>query len=160
MDERTRGAAEARPGDRHRAREAALKVLYLWEVGGGEVAEALRTFRAIDLEDEERPSPAVEPFIRSLVVGTAEALDQIDPLIAAAAEHWRLERMAVIDRLVLRMAVYELRSGDSPAAVVINEALELARTYSGDDAVGFVNGVLDAVRKRLAPDSQPPTTTD
>ena len=160
MDEPTRGAAETRPGDRHRAREAALRVLYLWEVGGGEVTEALRTYRAIDVEDEDPPGPAVEPFIRWLVIGTAEALDQIDPLIAAAAEHWRLDRMAVIDRLVLRMAVYELRSGDCPAAVVINEALELARAYSGDDAVGFVNGVLDAVRKRLAPDNQEPTTAD
>ena len=160
MDDRTRGTSPARPGDRHRAREVALRVLYQWELGGGTAAEALRTYWTIDFEDEDRPSPGVEPFIRSLVIGTADALDRIDPLIAAAAEHWRLERMAVIDRLVLRMAVYELRSGDSPAAVVINEAIELVRAYSGDDAVGFVNGVLDAVRRGLATGSAQPTSAD
>ncbi len=68
-------------------------------------------------------------------------------------ENWRVERMAVIDRLVLRLAVYELLADpDTPPRVVINEALELARTYSGEEAVRFVNGVLDAVRKALRPE--------
>jgi transcription antitermination protein NusB len=71
-------------------------------------------------------------------------------LIAAHAQNWRIERMAAIDRIVLRMAVYEmLAQPDTPSKVIINEAIELARSYSGDEAVGFVNGVLDAVRKEL-----------
>jgi N utilization substance protein B len=74
----------------------------------------------------------------------------IDPLSAARAHNWRVERMAVIDRLVLRLAIAELLTQPAtPAKVVINEAIELARTFSGDDAVPFVNGVLDAVRKDL-----------
>ena len=77
-------------------------------------------------------------------------LEAIDRLIAETAERWRPERMAVIDRLILRMAIGELLGGpDTPHAVVINEALELARTFSTEDAVKFVNGMLDAVRKKL-----------
>ena len=79
----------------------------------------------------------------------AELLLQ-NKMIAEAAEHWRLERLNVLDRLILRLAIYELlHEPDTPAKVVINEALELARTFSGDDAVRFVNGVLDAVRRKL-----------
>jgi N utilization substance protein B len=71
-------------------------------------------------------------------------------MIAESAEHWRLERMNVLDRLILRMAIYELlHEPDTPGKVIINEALELARTFSGDDAIRFVNGVLDAVRRKL-----------
>jgi N utilization substance protein B len=80
-------------------------------------------------------------------------VEEIDRLLASKAQNWRVERMAVLDRLVLRMATYELLSDPStPVKVVINEAIELARSYSGDDAVGFVNGVLDAVRKELGRD--------
>ncbi len=75
---------------------------------------------------------------------------EIDALLAAHAQNWRVERMAVLDRLVLRLAVYEmLTAPDTPAKVVINEALELTRAFTGDEAVGFVNGILDAVRKHL-----------
>ena len=71
-------------------------------------------------------------------------------MLTAHAQNWRVERMAVIDRLVLRLAVYEmLTEPETPAKVIINEAIELARSFSGDEAVGFVNGVLDAVRKEL-----------
>ena len=77
-------------------------------------------------------------------------MKEIDAILTAHAQNWRVERMAVIDRLVLRLAIYEmLAEAETPARVIINEALELARTYSGDEAVGFVNGVLDAVRKEL-----------
>ena len=74
----------------------------------------------------------------------------IDALVAETAQNWRPERMAVLDRLILRMAVCELmRDTDTPPAVVINEALELARTFSTEDAVKFINGMLDAIRKKL-----------
>jgi N utilization substance protein B len=77
-------------------------------------------------------------------------VEEIDRLLAAHAQNWRVERMAVLDRLVLRLATYELLAEPAtPAKVVLNEAIELARAYSGDEAVGFVNGVLDAVRREL-----------
>ena len=132
---------------RHQAREAALQALYLWEVGGTDVATALATYF-----QEHRPDAAdpVREFARALVVGTTSELDSIDALIQQHSEHWRVGRLAVIDRLILRMAAWELRNAtDTPPAVVLNEALELARTFSTDDSVRFVNGVLDAIRKSL-----------
>jgi N utilization substance protein B len=85
-----------------------------------------------------------------VVRGTLERQPEIDRMLQAHAQNWRIERMNVIDRLVLRMAVYEmLTQTETPSKVIINEALELARSFSGEEAVGFVNGVLDAVRKEL-----------
>ena len=82
--------------------------------------------------------------------GVVAQVAAIDAHLTAAAEHWRLGRMALVDRLILRLAVYELlEERATPAPVVINEALELARTFSADESVGFVNGVLDGVRKAL-----------
>jgi N utilization substance protein B len=136
------------PGEgRHRAREAALQMLYQAEVGRTEIREVTRTFwRAHD----ESFTDHQQAFANALAQGTAERLPEIDPLISTSAEHWRLERMAVIDRLILRLAVYEmLHRPDTPRTVVIDEALELAKTFSGDDAVKFVNGVLDNIRKNL-----------
>ena len=100
-------------------------------------------------------APAERATIRVEVVycpapGVADTVASIDPMIVEAAEHWRLERLNVLDRLILRLAIYELlHEPGTPSKVVINEALELARTFSGDDAVRVVNGVLDAVRRRL-----------
>ena len=137
----------AGPGEgRHRAREAALQMLYQAEVGRTEIHEVTRTFwRAHDesFTDEQ------QAFANALAHGTAGRLEEIDPLISASAQHWRIERMAVIDRLILRLAVYEMLRQDTPPGVIINEALELAKTFSGDDAVKFVNGVLDDIRKKL-----------
>ena len=104
----------------------------------------------------DEPSPERETdddlraFANDLVRETLARVDAIDQLLVAHAHNWRLERMAVIDRLVLRLAVGELLAHpETPPKVVINEALELARTFSGDESVAFVNGVLDAVRKAL-----------
>ena len=152
MDDSLADAAAVHPAERHRAREAALRMLYQLEIGRGDVAEVLESYWTIEFDESESAAPEVVAFARGLVEGTAAALGTIDPLIAASAEHWKIGRMAAVDRQVLRMAVYELRRGTTPAAVVIDEALELARAYSGEDAVGFVNGVLDAVRRRLAQD--------
>src|SRR5262245_54522669 len=134
---------------RHQAREAALRSLYLWEVGRTDPARALDTFF-----DEHQPDApdAVRLFATDLVLGTTSDVAALDELIQQHTEHWRLERLAVIDRLILRMAVWELQhAGDTPPAVILNEALELARTFSTDDSVRFVNGVLDSIRKALAP---------
>ena len=140
-----------RPGEeRHRSREAALQMLYAWEVGhlgADDLAEAYWAEHGAALRLSERG----RAFADRLARGTIADVEAIDPLIAAAAEHWRLSRLAVVDRLILRLAVYEIRhEPDTPPTVVIDEALELARTYSGEDAVRFVNGVLDAIRKTLA----------
>jgi N utilization substance protein B len=134
---------------RHRAREAALQMLYQTEIGRGGAAEAILTYWPAHDEDGSVPD-AHREFANGLVRGTLGRLTEIDALLSRHAQNWRIERMAVLDRMVLRLAIYELLSDPAiPARVVINEALELARAYSGEEAVAFVNGVLDAVRKEL-----------
>lgn len=125
-------------------------MLYQWEVGRTSIDDVLRTFRFHDAPGDAASSD-LGGFAVRLATGVTGDVGNIDPVIVEAAEHWRLERMNVIDRLILRLAVYEfLHEPETPARIVINEALELARTFSGDDAVRFVNGVLDAIRRRLA----------
>ena len=142
--------ARARKDKRHRARESALQILYQWDVGKIEVERAVETFFAEQWPDAHPPPDDVCAFASALARDTVARLGAIDPLIADTAERWRPERMAVVDRLVLRMAVCELiRDPGTPHAVVINEALELARTFSTEDAVKFINGMLDAIRKKL-----------
>jgi N utilization substance protein B len=135
---------------RRRAREAALQILYQWEIGRRDVDRAAETFFTQQWPDEEPPADELRAFASHLAHDTVERLDQIDPLIAGTTERWRPERMAVLDRLILRMAACELlRDKETPPAVVINEALELARTFSTEDAVRFINGMLDAIRKKV-----------
>ena len=132
---------------RHQAREAALQALYLWEVGRTEPALALETFFT---EHQTDAPDGVRDFASEIVLGTAAEVADLDALISRHSQNWRIERLAVIDRLVLRMAVWELRhASDTPPAVVLNEAIELARTFGTDDSVRFVNGVLDGIRKSL-----------
>jgi N utilization substance protein B len=136
---------------RHRGREAALQILYQWEIGRTDVARAADTFFGHQWKGDE-PSAALQTFATELAHDTVRRLETIDPLIAETAEHWRPERMAVIDRLILRMAVCELlEKRGTPPAVIINEALELARTFSTEEAVKFINGMLDGIRKKLEP---------
>ena len=135
---------------RHRAREAALQILYHWEIGGVDVAASAETFFAHQWPDRESPAEDLRAFASSLARETVERLPAIDPIIADTTDRWRPERMAILDRLILRMALAEMmRDADTPPAIVINEALELARTFSGEESVGFINGVLDAARKKL-----------
>lgn len=133
---------------RRRAREAALQMLYHWEVGRATPDEAIAAHGEIE-QAARLESPDAEAFAARLVLGTAEHAGEIDQVIAACAEHWRLERMVVVDRLILRMAVFELRHlPEVPPSVVINEAIELARRFGGEESGRFVNGVLDAVKRR------------
>jgi N utilization substance protein B len=135
---------------RHRAREAALQMLYQWEVGRLSMFEVRQTFWTHDADTVEPLGDDLRAFATRLADGVANTVAEVDPLIAEAAEHWRLERMNVMDRLILRLAVHEfLHEPDTPAKVIINEALELARTFSGDEAVRFLNGMLDAIRRTL-----------
>jgi N utilization substance protein B len=135
---------------RRRAREAALQILYHWEIAHTDVTEAADTFFGLQWADREPPADELRQFATDLARETVRRLERIDALIAGTAERWRPERMAVLDRLILRMAVCELiRGAGTPPAVIINEALELARTFSTEDAVKFVNGMLDGIRKKI-----------
>ena len=134
---------------RHRAREAAIQMLYQWEVGKVSMFEVGQTFWTGPAATE-RFGDELRQFATKLSTGVAGTVGDIDPMIAEAAQNWRIERMNVLDRLILRMAIYEfLHEPETPAKVIINEALELARTFSTDDSVRFINGVLDAVRRTL-----------
>jgi N utilization substance protein B len=134
---------------KRRAREAALQMLYQCDVGRAGAYESITSYWATR-DDEHVLEGDLREFADRVVRGTLDRREEIDRLIAAHAQNWRIERMTVIDRIVLRMAVYEmLAQAETPSKVIINEAIELARSYSGDEAVGFVNGVLDAVRKEL-----------
>ena len=134
---------------KRRAREAALQMLYQCEIGKAGAYESIATYWPAREGDEDLPAPLRE-FANGVVRGTLDRQEEIDRMLQAHAQNWRIERMNVIDRLVLRMSVYEmLTQPDTPSKVIINEALELARSFSGEEAVGFVNGVLDAVRKEL-----------
>jgi transcription antitermination protein NusB len=147
----TTPASKISPETRHRARELALQWLYQWEVGGAALDDVFDADRQIELRPADE---ARDRLAESLVRGTAASLAEIDPLIAEQAHGWRIERMPIVDRLIVRLAVYELRSEpETPHAVIINEALELAHTFSTDEAVKFINGVLDGIRKHVRPDA-------
>jgi transcription antitermination protein NusB len=134
---------------RRRAREAALQMLYQLEIGRTSAEDAIVTYWPAHDPGHDVSEP-LRQFADALVRGTVERLPEIDAIISAHAQNWRIERMVVIDRIVLRLSVYELLAeADTPARVVINEGIELARTYSGEEAVPFVNGVLDSIRKEL-----------
>jgi transcription antitermination protein NusB len=131
---------------RHQAREIALQALYAWEVGRADPDEALSLVVAEHWPDADDASRA---FALMLVRGTTTDKDVLDRLLAEQTANWRLERFAVIDRLILRLALWELRQTDTPPAVVLNEAIELARSFGGDDSVRFVNGILDGIKIKL-----------
>lgn len=138
--------------ERRRAREAALQMLYQCEVGGVAPGEAEAAYRQIDELGPVLPAGAAA-FAATLVEGTVANLARIDPLIEESAEHWRLSRMAVVDRLVLRLAVFQLlHLPDVPAPVVIDESVDIAALYGGPESGRFVNGVLDAINRRLRAD--------
>jgi transcription antitermination protein NusB len=135
---------------RHRGREAALQILYQSDIGRTTPQQATETFFSAQWPDEEPASAELERFAWQLVSETVEHRDRIEALIAETALRWRPERMPIVDRLILQLAICELLfRPDTPPAVVINEALELARTFSTEDAVKFINGMLDAIRRRI-----------
>jgi transcription antitermination protein NusB len=132
---------------RHQAREAALQILYFSEVATTTPEIAIEAFFHEHAADA---AESVREFASRLVRGTTEESAALDALIGAQSKNWRLERLATIDRIILRMAVWELQHEiDTAPAVIMNEALELARTFSSEASVGFVNGVLDGIRKAL-----------
>jgi len=139
---------------RHRARRQALQLLYQWDMrrtqDPPDIEAILRGYyTSLLISEDTVAQPRPDPFAEILMRGVIEDLTGIDERIARHAEHWRLDRMPVVDRNILRIAVYEMMRTDTPPAVVIDEALELARQFSGEESVHFVNGVLDAVRREL-----------
>ncbi len=131
---------------RRKAREIALAFLYQWDVRGDEVLPELD-----DLLVKDRRTPDISEYAQALVRGTIEHREEIDGLISAAAEHWRLSRMAIVDRNILRMSTYEMgwRREEVPPKVAINEAIELGKRFSTEHSGAFINGVLDRIRRSL-----------
>ena len=125
-------------------------MLFEWDMRGDSIDRAIQNYyNTLHSDDEENTQPLKpDRFMEELVRGTAADVSEIDKQIAAKSEHWRVERMAVVDRNILRLAIYELRLAELPAPVVIDEALELARQFSSDESLAFINGVLDAVHRQ------------
>ena len=143
-------AGDVRWETHRRAREAALRMLYQIEIGQLSVGDAARYAGTVGGADALELSDDAHAFAVDLARGAWDARQTLDTYIADASQHWRIERLAVIDRLLLRLAVNEwLAHPGTPPRVVIDEAIELARAYSGEEAARFVNGVLDGVFKRL-----------
>ena len=135
---------------RRRARAAALQALYECEIGGLTPQQALGVLHHAGPPEVHDPGEDEHGFVVALVRGAMDNRDGLDERIGDAARNWRVERMAVLDRLVMRLALQELMAHrDSPPRVVISEAIELARAYSGEEAAKFVNGVLDGAYRRL-----------
>jgi len=136
---------------RHKSRQHALQVLFLWDQRRQPIEDAIASFyfSLSSEEDDPKPGPTDE-FMELLARGTSRKAADIDQQIASKSANWRLERMPAVDRNILRLAAYEMQLGQTPAAVVIDEALELAREFAGDESVSFINGVLDAMRRESA----------
>jgi N utilization substance protein B len=136
---------------RHESREHALQMLFLWDQTRQPPEKVVAGFWGGLLS--EAPGEDVPPrrppddFANQLLFGTVGRAEEADKLIQAHAEHWRLERMSAVDRNIMRLAVFELLEGQTPAPVVIDESLEIARRFSGEESVQFINGVLDAIHK-------------
>ena len=135
-------------GTRRKARECALQMLFAADVVRG----SSQPFSTDDYWNELGDADFDEKtrsFANNLVLGTLSNNETIDEKIRTRAEHWRIERMAIVDRNVLRLAVYEFLFEDTPHTVVINEALEIARRFSTFEATQFINGILDAIKLDL-----------
>jgi N utilization substance protein B len=139
-------------GSRRKARECALQMLFAADVSQAPPDELVKTYWAelgeTDIEDSARE------FATRLATGTLSHTSDLDERIRSRAEHWRIARMAIVDRNILRLAVYEFLHEATPRTVAINEALEIARRFSTYEATQFINGILDAIKRDL--DEQQP----
>ena len=141
-------------GSRRKARECALQMLFAADVSGTRGDELARTFWS-ELSDGEL-EPGSREFATKLALGALAHLEEVDERIRSRAEHWRITRMALVDRNVLRLAVYEFLHEPTPRTVTINEALEIARRFSTYEATQFINGILDAIKRDLDQESPGP----
>lgn len=139
-------------GSRTKARECALQALYQLDTSGGDAREAVRGL----LVHFEEADQETERFADELVRGVQSEKGAIDELIQKSSTHWKLDRMARVDRNILRLAVYEiLRRADVPVRVTLNEAIELGKKYGSEESSAFVNGVLDRVAHMELPNATP-----
>jgi N utilization substance protein B len=121
-------------------------MLFQWDITHDSIDQVAATF----FQNQPEESEIVVEFARQLVMNTVEHVEQIDEFIRRHAEHWRLDRMATVDRNILRLAVQEfLYDKETPKTVVINEAIEIARRFSAQESPMFINGVLDSIKKEL-----------
>ena len=139
-------------GSRRKARECALQMLFAADVAEMPATEVVRSYWS-ELGEADLDETARE-FATRLAAGTLQNLELLDDRIRSRAEHWRISRMAVVDRNILRLAVYEFLYEPTPRTVAINEALEIARRFSTYEATQFINGILDAIKRDL--DEQQP----
>jgi N utilization substance protein B len=139
-------------GQRRKAREHTLRILFQMEFGDPSPQEALGQYWK-----SRKTTPEIKKYSTWLAKGIASNQKTIDSLIQSVSKHWRISRMALVDRNILRMAVFELLYEDNIApAIIINEAIEIARRFSGDEAATFVNGILDAAKKSLEKEKKQP----
>ena len=132
-------------GKRRKARESTLQILFQLEFDDSELEKSFESFWR-----ERKASKEIKEYSRWLVEGIESHRERIDRLIQSVSENWRITRMAIVDRNVLRIAVFELLYEENIApAIVINEAIEITKKYSSEEAATFVNGILDAARKKI-----------
>lgn len=131
-------------GARRKARELALQMLYQHDLSGNTPDTIVSTF-----EDLQKSKTNTREFATKIFRGTIEHLPQIDEMIVAQADNWRLSRMAVVDRNIIRMSIYELlHESDTPKLVIIDEAIEIAKKFGTQKSSQFINGILDGILKR------------
>ena len=139
-------------GSRTKARECALQALYQLDLSGGDARDAVREVLAHFQEADD----ITGRFADELVRGVQSEKVQIDTIIQQSSTNWKLERMARVDRNILRLAVYEiLRRADVPVRVTLNEAIELGKKFGSEESSAFVNGVLDRIAHLDLPDATP-----
>lgn len=130
---------------RSRCRELALQLLYQADCVGHREGEAIRFWR--HFQEKATKAPA---YLEKLVAGVGAHKEELDALLREYSQHWRLERMALVDKNLLRLAVFEMKyHPEVPVKVVINEAVELAKRYGSEDSGAFINGLLDRIRQVL-----------
>jgi N utilization substance protein B len=134
---------------RRRSRETALQMIFQWEQSRSTPEEVMAAYWGGLSNEGAGQGETADPFANHLLQGVVGRCPAIDELIRKHAEHWRMERMSAVDRNILRLAVFELLEKTAAPAVVIDEALEVGRRYSGDESAPFLNGILDAVEKSL-----------
>lgn len=137
-------------GARRSGREAALQMLFQLEASGATAPQTIALFWRASADADFEPDPEGRLYADTIVRGVADSLAAVDARIAAASQNWRLERMGRVDRNLLRMGTWELmEQKDVPRPVVIDEAVELAKSYGTEDSSSFVNGVLDRIATDL-----------
>lgn len=145
-------------GTRRKARECALQMLFAADAA--KTPSGVLTANYWNELGEPTTDAVTRDFSVQLAVGTLREIEKTDATIRTRAEHWRIERMAIVDRNVLRLAVYEFLFTDTPHTVVINEALEIARRFSTFEATQFINGILDAIKHDLEKNLDPKAVSE